>query len=91
MEDIRDDVEVALMGPYHEKTKTFPALRKKSQTHWLFRVLCGLNKRVYYLSFILFFGMLLYVGKRTSPIIVFVFAVCTASLLFAAYLTNWVL
>eukprot|EP00249_Psilotum_nudum_P022394 c28502_g1_i1 orf=319-2730(-) len=91
MENIRDDVEVALMGPYQEKTKTFPALRKKSQTHWLFRVLCGLNKRLYYLLAILLFGMLLYVGERTSPIIVFVFAVCTTSMFFAAYLANWVL
>ena len=55
------------------------------------RLLCGFNKRVYYFLSLLLFGAIFYVGISTSPIIIFVLLVCTISMLFAAYLTSWVL
>eukprot|EP00250_Pteridium_aquilinum_P024245 c2872_g1_i2 orf=637-3051(-) len=91
MDPSRTDVEVALMGPYQEKTKTFPALRHKSQFPWLLRVLCGLDKRVYYMLSFLTFGAIFYVALCTSPVIIFVLVVCTISMIFAAYLSSWVL
>lgn len=91
MDPSRGDVEVAIMGPYQEKTKTFPALRNKSQLPWLVRALCGLDRRVYYVLSFLLFGAVFYVALCTSPIIIFVLVVCTISMLFAAYLTSWVL
>lgn len=57
----------------------------------ILRVLFGLNRRIYYLLLLLTFGALFYIGVNTSPIIVFVFSVCTVSLLFSIYLTSWVL
>ena len=40
---------------------------------------------------LLTFGAIFYVGISTSPIIIFVLLVSTVSMLFAAYLTSWVL
>lgn len=91
MDSSRTDVESALMGPYQEKTKTFPALRNKSQIPWVVKALCSLNRRVYYLLALLCFGAVFYVGLCTSPIILFVLVVCTISMLFATYLASWVL
>lgn len=86
-----NDVEEGMMGSYQDKPKTFPAMRSKSNAPWILRVLFGLNKRIYYLILLLTFGALFYIGVNTSPIIVFVFSVCTISLLFSIYLTSWVL
>lgn len=85
------DVEEGVRGSYQDKPKTFPAMRSKSNTPWILRVLFGLNKRVYYLLLLLTFGGLFYIGVNTSPVIVFVFSICTISLLFSIYLTSWVL
>jgi H(+)-translocating pyrophosphatase len=86
-----NDVEEGMMGSYQDKPKTFPAMRSKSNSPWILRVLFGLNRRIYYLLLLLTFGALFYIGVNTSPIIVFVFSVCTISLLFSIYLTSWVL
>ncbi|KAH9305858.1 hypothetical protein KI387_010262, partial [Taxus chinensis] len=85
-----NDVEEAI-GPYQDKPRTFPAMRSKSNTPWFLRVLCGQNRRVYYLLSMLALGALFYIGVNTSPVIVFVFGVCSLSLLFALYLATWVL
>lgn len=87
---VDNDVEEAL-GPYQDKPRTFPIMRSKSKTPWVLRVLFGLNRRVYYLLSVLALGALFYIGVNTSPIIVFVFGLCSLSLLFALYLATWVL
>ncbi|KAH7302772.1 hypothetical protein KP509_23G086400 [Ceratopteris richardii] len=91
MDSSRGDVETAVMGPYQEKAKTFPAIRKKSQLPWILRALCGLDRRVYYMLSFLLFGAVLYVALCTSPIMIFVLVICTISMIFATYLTSWVL
>jgi hypothetical protein len=92
MDDDRHDVEVAILGPYQEKSKAskaFPSLKNKPP--WLVKVLLNVDRRVYYALALLAFLFVLYVGIQTSPVIVFVFLVCSCSMLFACYLANWVL
>lgn len=50
-----------------------------------------INVRVLLVLLFLALGGLVYIGARTSPIILFVFSVCIISFLFAIYLTKWVL
>jgi hypothetical protein len=57
----------------------------------LVKVLLNVDRRVYYALALLAFLFVLYVGIQTSPVIVFVFLVCSCSMLFACYLANWVL
>ncbi|CAM6016977.1 unnamed protein product [Sphagnum balticum] len=92
MDDDRHDVEVAILGPYQEKSKAskaFPSLKNKPP--WLVKVLLNVDRRVYYALALLAFLFVLYVGIQTSPVIVFVFTVCSCSMLFACYLASWVL
>ncbi|CAK9865400.1 unnamed protein product [Sphagnum jensenii] len=92
MDDDRHDVEVAILGPYQEKSKAskaFPSLKNKPP--WLVKVLLNVDRRVYYAVALLAFLFVLYVGIQTSPVIVFVFTVCSCSMLFACYLASWVL
>jgi len=57
----------------------------------LVKVLLNVDRRVYYALALLGFLFVLYVGIQTSPVIVFVFTVCSCSMLFACYLASWVL
>lgn len=57
----------------------------------LVKVLLNVDRRVYYAVALLAFLFVLYVGIQTSPVIVFVFTVCSCSMLFACYLASWVL
>lgn len=50
-----------------------------------------LDIRVYYVLALVTLLSLFYVGSRSSPIILFVFVVCTGSLVYAIYLASWVL
>jgi hypothetical protein len=50
-----------------------------------------LDKRVYYVLAFLTVLFMFFIGSRSSPIILFVFAVCTGSMVFAIYLAKWVL
>jgi hypothetical protein len=61
---------------------------------WLlqaFRLLMRINPRALIILSLLVFSGVLYVGASTSPIVVFVFCICTLSLFFSLYLTKWVL
>lgn len=57
----------------------------------IFRILLGINFRVLLLLLFLGFGVVFFIGAKTSPIILFVFSVCIVSFLFSVYLTKWVL
>jgi hypothetical protein len=57
----------------------------------IFRILLGINVRVLLVLQLLGFGVVFYIGARTSPIIVLVLSVCIISFLFSIYLTKWVL
>jgi hypothetical protein len=50
-----------------------------------------LDKRVYYVLAALTVLSLCHIGSRSSPIILFVFVICTGSLVYAVYLASWVL
>jgi hypothetical protein len=54
-------------------------------------MLMRINPRALLILFLVVIGGVLYVGGSTSPIIVFVFCICTLSLFFSLYLTKWVL
>lgn len=56
-----------------------------------FRLLMRVNPRAVIILSLLVFSGVLYVGASTSPILVFVFCICTLSLFFSVYLTKWVL
>ncbi|CAD6267110.1 unnamed protein product [Miscanthus lutarioriparius] len=56
-----------------------------------FRLLMRINPRALIILSLLVFSGVLYVGASTSPIVVFVFCICTLSLFFSLYLTKWVL
>ncbi|KAJ8770861.1 hypothetical protein K2173_021776 [Erythroxylum novogranatense] len=86
-----EDIEGGNLGPYWERPRTFPSMRNKSYTPWIFRVLMRINVRVLVVLLLLVFGAVFYIGLRTSPIIVFVFTVCIISFLLSLYLTKWVL
>jgi H+-translocating diphosphatase len=57
----------------------------------VFRMLMRINPGALLILFLVVIGGILYVGASTSPIIVFVFCICTLSLFFSLYLTKWVL
>lgn len=57
----------------------------------LVRMALKLDKRVYYVLALLTVLFMFFIGSRSSPIILFVFAVCTGSMVFAIYLAKWVL
>ncbi|KAL9235557.1 hypothetical protein vseg_010306 [Gypsophila vaccaria] len=86
-----DDVENGSLGSYQDKPRTFPDMRTKPYTPLVFRIIMGLNTRVLFVLMLLAFGVVFYLGARTSPIIVFVFSICTISFLLSIYLTKWVL
>ncbi|KAK1275668.1 Pyrophosphate-energized membrane proton pump 2 [Acorus gramineus] len=86
-----DDVENGSMGPFVDRPRTFPAMRSKTYTPLVFRMLMGINVRVLIILLFLGLGAVFYIGSRTSPIIVFVFTICIISFCFSIYLTKWVL
>ncbi|KAK1323130.1 Pyrophosphate-energized membrane proton pump 3 [Acorus calamus] len=86
-----DDVENGSMGPFVDRPRTFPAMRSKTYTPLVFRMLMGINVRVLIILLFLGLGAVFYIGARTSPIIVFVFTICIISFCFSIYLTKWVL
>ncbi|XP_062110927.1 pyrophosphate-energized membrane proton pump 2 [Humulus lupulus] len=86
-----EDLEGGNLGSYQDRPRTFPSMRSKAYTPWIFRVLLGINSRVLFVILLLGLGAVFYVGARTSPIIVFVFSVCIFSFLLSIYLTKWVL
>jgi len=51
----------------------------------------NLDTRVYYGLALLTLLYMFYVGSLTSPIIVFIFVLCTGCMIFTAYLAQWVL
>ncbi|XP_074294733.1 pyrophosphate-energized membrane proton pump 3 [Silene latifolia] len=85
------DMESGSLGSYQDKPRTFPDMRTKPYTPLVFRIIMGLNTRVLFVLMLLAFGTVFYLGARTSPIIVFVFSICTISFLLSTYLTKWVL
>lgn len=85
------DLEDGILGPYQDRPRTFPVMRSKSYTPLVLRILMRINVRVLLVLLFLALGGLVYIGARTSPIILFVFSVCIISFLFAIYLTKWVL
>lgn len=76
---------------YQERPRTFSTVRSKSSVPLAFRLLMRINPRAFIILSLLVFSGVLYVGASTSPIVVFVFCVCTLSLFFSLYLTKWVL
>ncbi|EXC33635.1 Pyrophosphate-energized membrane proton pump 3 [Morus notabilis] len=86
-----EDLEDGNLGPYQDRPRTFPNMRSKAYTPWIFRILLGINFRILLVLLLVGFGVVFYIGARTSPIIVFVFSVCIVSFLFSIYLTKWVL
>ncbi|KAL8113602.1 pyrophosphate-energized membrane proton pump 2 [Apium graveolens] len=87
-----DDVmETGNMGHYQDRLRTFPNMRSKPYTPLIFRILMRFNVRVLFLFLLFGFGAIFYVGASTSPIIIFVLAVCITSFLLSLYLAKWVL
>ncbi|CAL4900230.1 unnamed protein product [Urochloa decumbens] len=76
---------------YQERPRTFSTVRSKSSIPLVFRLLMRINPRALIILSLLVFSGVLYVGASTSPIVVFVFCICTLSLFFSLYLTKWVL
>ncbi|RCV42435.1 hypothetical protein SETIT_9G216300v2 [Setaria italica] len=76
---------------YQERPRTFPTVRNKSSIPLVFRLLMRINPRALIILSLLVFSGVLYVGASTSPVVVFVFCICTLSLFFSLYLTKWVL
>ncbi|CAN6347180.1 unnamed protein product [Urochloa humidicola] len=76
---------------YQERPRTFSTVRSKSSMPLVFRLLMRINPRALIILSLLVFSGVLYVGASTSPIVVFVFCICTLSLFFSLYLTKWVL
>lgn len=76
---------------YQERPRTFSTVRSKSSVPVAFRLLMRINPRALIILSLLVFSGVLYVGASTSPIVVFVFCICTLSLFFSLYLTKWVL
>ncbi|XP_071679039.1 pyrophosphate-energized membrane proton pump 3 isoform X1 [Lolium perenne] len=77
--------------PYQERPRTFSTVRSKSSVPLVFRMLMKINPRALIVLLLLGVCGVFYLGASTSPIIVFVFCICTLSLFFALYLTKWVL
>jgi len=76
---------------YQERPRTFSTVRSKSSIPLALRLLMRINPRALIILSLLVFSGVLYVGASTSPIVVFVFCICTLSLFFSLYLTKWVL
>ncbi|ONM32960.1 pyrophosphate-energized membrane proton pump 3 isoform X2 [Zea mays] len=76
---------------YQERPRAFSTVRSKSSVPLAFRLLMRVNPRAVIILSLLVFSGVLYVGASTSPILVFVFCICTLSLFFSVYLTKWVL
>nr|CAD1818985.1 unnamed protein product [Ananas comosus var. bracteatus] len=74
-----DDMENGA-GTYQERPRTFPAVRSKSHTPWIFQMLTRINARVLFVLLMLIFVVVFYIGASASPIIVFVFTICIISL-----------
>ncbi|KAL3678115.1 hypothetical protein R1sor_021071 [Riccia sorocarpa] len=91
MDEDRKDVESAILSGYQEKSKSFSSLKHKAKAPWIVRFALRLDRRIYYLLTVLTVLGLFRVGSLTSPIIVFVFTVCTVSIGLAVYLAQWVL
>ncbi|KAK3123378.1 hypothetical protein QOZ80_8AG0629680 [Eleusine coracana subsp. coracana] len=76
---------------YQDRPRTFSTVRSRSSVPLVFRMLMRINPRALLILFLLVISGVLYVGASTSPIVVFVFCICTVSLFFSLYLTKWVL
>jgi Na+/H+-translocating membrane pyrophosphatase len=76
---------------YQDRPRTFSAVRSKSYSPLIFRILRRINPRFLAIFLFVIFCGVFYVGARTSPIIVFVFSICIISFFFSVYLTKWVL
>ncbi|KAM2268225.1 hypothetical protein ACFX1S_046379 [Malus domestica] len=85
------DVEGGNLGPYQDRPRTFPNMRGKSYNPLIFRILMRINVRVRFVILLIALGVVFYIGASTSPIIVFVFAVCIISFLVSMHLAKWVL
>uniref|UniRef100_A0ACD5ZCG2 Uncharacterized protein n=1 Tax=Avena sativa TaxID=4498 RepID=A0ACD5ZCG2_AVESA len=77
--------------PYQERPRTFSTVRSRSSIPLVFRMLMKINPRALIVLLLLVVCGVFYLGASTSPIIVFVFCICTLSLFFSLYLTKWVL
>lgn len=86
-----EDVENGTIGSFQDRPRTFPHMRTKPYNPLVFRILTGINFRVLVILLLVVFGAIFYVGASTSPIIVFVFAICIFSFLLALYFARWVL
>ncbi|GAB2225487.1 hypothetical protein Droror1_Dr00006280 [Drosera rotundifolia] len=86
-----EDVENGTIGSFQDRPRTFPYMRTKPYNPLVFRILMGINFRVLVILLLVVFGAIFYVGASTSPIIVFVFAICIFSFLLALYFARWVL
>ncbi|KAL9266365.1 Pyrophosphate-energized membrane proton pump 3-like protein, partial [Drosera capensis] len=86
-----EDVENGTIGSFQDRPRTFPAMRTKPYNPLVFRTLMGINFRVLVILLLVTFGAIFYIGASTSPIIVFVFAICIFSFLLALYFARWVL
>ncbi|CAI9773467.1 unnamed protein product [Fraxinus pennsylvanica] len=85
-----DDMEGGNLGPYQERARVFPNMRTKPYTPLTFHLM-RIDVRVLFMLMLLGFGAIFYIGASSSPIIIFVFSVCTISFLLSIYLTKWVL
>lgn len=57
----------------------------------MFRILSRINVRVLFVLLLIGVGGIFYTGASTSPVIVFVLAVCIISFFWSMYLAKWVL
>ncbi|KAL5205336.1 hypothetical protein ABZP36_033545, partial [Zizania latifolia] len=76
---------------YLERLRTFSTVQGKSSIPPIVRLLMRINPCAFIVLLLLAFSGVLYIGFSTSPIVVFVFCICTLSLFFSLYLTKWVL
>ncbi|KAF3788684.1 Pyrophosphate-energized membrane proton pump 3 [Nymphaea thermarum] len=86
-----NDMEEGNVGSYQDRPRTFPSMRSKTYTPMLLRIFMGMNSRLLLVLLLCTLVAVFYIGASTSPIIVLVFSICTASFIFALYLTKWVL
>ena len=50
-----------------------------------------IDARILFVLLLFVFGAVFYIGASTSPIVLFVFSICTVSFFFSIYLAKWVL
>ncbi|XP_020247439.1 pyrophosphate-energized membrane proton pump 2 [Asparagus officinalis] len=86
-----DDVENGIVGSYQDQPRTFPNMQSKAQVPQILRVFMRIDVRILFVLLLLAFGAVIYIGARTSPIVLFVFSICVLSFFFSIYLTKWVL